>query len=119
MKTGKILIVSLAAMFCVFLSACSCTNQEADDSIKDPIPTATAAVEPTAEPTETPAPSQPNNNSGATTKPSTDNSGKNNSGSTGSNTNTNTPTPTTPEIVVPENTPTPPRRTSSSNLRVD
>ena len=77
MKTGKILIVSLAAMFCVFLSACSCTNQEADDPIKDPIPTATAAVEPTAEPTETPAPSQPNNNSGTTTKPSTDNSGKN------------------------------------------
>ena len=76
MKTGKILIVSLAAMFCVFLSACSCTNQEADDPIKDPIPTATAAVEPTAEPTETPAPSQPNNNSGTTTKPSTDNSGK-------------------------------------------
>ena len=37
MKAVRILIVSLIAVFCVFLSACGCTNQEADDPIKDPI----------------------------------------------------------------------------------
>ncbi len=119
MKTGKILVVSLAAVFCVFLSACGCSNEEAD-RIKDPIPTATATVEPTVEPTETPAPAKTNPSSGLTTKPSSGTSDKNNTGSsTGSNTTTATPAPTAPEIVVPENTPTPPRRTSSSNLRVD
>lgn len=117
MKTGKILIVSLAAVFCVFLSACSCSNQEADH-IKDPIPTATAAVEPTVEPTETPAPAKTNPGSGTTRKPSGGTSTKDNTGSN-NNVNTVTPTPVTPNVDVPENTPTPPRRSSSSNLRVD
>lgn len=119
MKTGKILIVSLAAAFCVFLSACSCTNQEADDPIKDPIPTATATVEPTAEPTETPAPAKADPGSGTTKKPNSGSSTKDNTGSTGSNVNTVTPTPVTPNVDVPESTPTPPRRSSSSNLIVD
>lgn len=118
MKTGKILIVSLAAVFCVFLSACGCSNEEADH-IKDPIPTATATVEPTAEPTETPAPAKADPGSGTTKKPSSGSSTKNNTGSTGSNVNTVTPAPVTPNVDVPESTPTPPRRSSSSNLRVD
>lgn len=119
MKSGKILIVSLAAVLCVFLSACSCTNQEADH-IKEPIPTTTATVEPTVEPTETPAPAKTNPGSGTTKKPSSGSSTKNNGGSSsGSNVNITTPTPVTPNVDVPENTPTPPRRSSSSNLRVD
>ena len=124
MKSGKIMLVTLAALFCVFLSACGFSNDETDDPIKNPIPTATAAIDPTVEPTETPAPAK--SNTGSAKKPSSGSSTKNNGGSTGSKTDDNkntpaptTPTPATPEIVVPENTPTPPRRSSSSNLRVD
>ena len=116
MKSGKIMLVTLAALFCVFLSACGFSNDETDDPIKNPIPT--------VEPTETPAPAK--SNTGSAKKPSSGSSTKNNGGSTGSKTDDNkntpaptTPTPATPEIVVPENTPTPPRRSSSSNLRVD
>ena len=51
MKSGKIMLVTLAALFCVFLSACGFSDDETDDPIKNPIPTATATVEPTVEPT--------------------------------------------------------------------
>lgn len=68
MKSGKIMLVTLAALFCVFLSACGFSNDETDDPIKNPIPTATATVEPTVEPTETPAPAK--SNTGQAKKPS-------------------------------------------------
>ena len=131
MKAVRILIVSLIAVFCVFLSACGCTNQEADDPIKDPITYETDAGTDKDKDNDKEKPDEGKDNESSTNSGSSSNSGTS-SGSTtkpgsDSSSNANAPeksddgsnaTPT-PEIVEPEYTPTPPRRSSSSNLSVD
>lgn len=132
---GKILIVSLIAVFCVFMSACGCSNEEANP-VKDPITHETDAGTNTTQDDKdndkadenkdnnsgnTGSGSSSSSNSSSTSKPSnggSSSSSSSNSGSSEKNNTIVTPAPTF-EIPEPENTPTPPRRSSSSNLRVD
>lgn len=130
---GKILIVSLIAVFCVFMSACGCSNEEANP-VKDPITHETDAGTDTTQDDKdndktdenkdngnsggsTGSGSSSSSNGGSSQKSDKGSSGAN-SGNAGKNTTIVTPAPTF-DIPEPENTPTPPRRSSSSNLRVD